>query len=180
MLFYPRTCLLSFIEAASVSIAWLSVLHGSDPSSWVACTDAVVVVINSYYSGVFYPIFITILELSKVLVRGALLYKSEKCPEDCFMNRLLGLSYFIRLDLIFRFLFVLIGQAVIFILSIFPLFGYPFFWINSGYADLKRQWDAVKLKRSKVKASDVHWRWVVGYVGVAVFLFILVAIMNSL
>lgn len=175
LIFSPANCVLSFIEALTLAVAWWSIAYmpwGTDVPDWLTCDDATVAPIYTFYAMVSYPLLMTFLEISKVYFRAVLTYRSEDPSTGYLLTKLLALSYVFRFDLIFHFLFVLVGQSLMLVVSLFYVIVPPF-WQDKGYQNLKARWAYCQSHKKLLVSNRAHW-WLV-LVGFVVIAFILLA-----
>lgn len=175
LIFSPANGVLSFIEALTLAIAWWSIAYtpwGTDVPDWLTCDDATVVYIYTFYAMLAYPLLMTFLEISKVYVRAWLTYRSDDPSRGFLTTKLLALSYVFRVDLIFHFLLILVGQSLMVVVSLFYVIVPPF-WQDKGYQNLKARWAFCQSHKELLVSNRAHWRLVL--VGLALIAFVLLA-----
>lgn len=173
LIFSPANGVLSLIETLTLAIAWWSIAYmpyGTDVPDWLTCDDATVVHINVYFNMVQYPLLMTFLEVSKVHIRGFLTYRSDDASRGFWMTKLMAVSYAFRVDLVFHFLFILVLQSLMVVISLLYVIVPPF-WLDKGYQNLKARWQYCQAHRELLVSNRTHWRWVI--VGFLLFALIL-------
>ena len=184
LLILPRNCLLSFIEISTIIFAWLPLVYGSsDLKNSITCDDnglrSQTALITTYYQPILYGILITLMESYKANIQCVIDFNIYN---DILIDKLIGLTYLLRLDIALYFGSMQLVQSIVFALSL--LFcGFPIYHIQSGYSELKcayEQFHSIRARSSmsgggmnalNKKYYEYHWK-ALGY-SLAAFLCIL-------
>ncbi len=170
LIFQPRNCFLSTFETITIFFAFLPIFYGEDIENSVSCTEVGVTatVTGQYYNQIVFGLAITVMELYKANVRGMMDYNKYN---NFILNKLVGLTYFLRFDITLRCAFINFTQSIVFVLSL-AMLGIPLWYCKSGYSDLKEHYELHMLYNDQV---DKHWRLLcVSLASFAVFILLVV------